>query len=59
MVGLSGANICDLEKERKISSAKRAWKIAEALQMHGPYWVQVALQDQLREQELNLKVSVA
>lgn len=59
MAGLSGANICDLEKGRKIPPAKRAWKIAAALQMYEPYWVQIALQDYLREQKLDLKASIA
>ena len=60
MVGLSGANICDFRKRvEKIPSAKRAYAIAEALGMYEPFWVEMAIQDQLREQNLNLKVSIA
>ena len=59
MVGLSKANICDLEKGRKIPSAKRAYDLAEALGMCGKQWVEMAIQDQLREQDLDLKVSIA
>ena len=53
------AGICDLEKGRKIPSVKRAWKIASTLMMHEPFCVQIALQDQLREQGLDLKVSIS
>ena len=59
MVGLSGTNICDLEKGRKIPSAKRAYDLAEALGMSQKQWVEVALQDALRKQEIDLKVSIA
>ena len=59
MVGLSRANICDLEKGRKIPSVKRAYAIASALGMSGKKWVEIALQDLLREQNLDFKVSVA
>ena len=59
MIGVSGANICDLEKGRKIPSAKRAHDIAYALGMYEPFWVEIALQDQLKQQGLNYKVSIA
>ena len=59
MVGLSKANICDLEKGRKIPSAQRAYALAKALGMCEMQWVEQALQDQLREQDLNFKVSLA
>ena len=59
MLGITKASLCDLEKGRRIPSAKRAWKIASILGMNEPLWVQIALQDHLREQEIDLKISVA
>ena len=58
MIGLSRANICDLEKGRAIPSAKRAADIAETLGLVESVWIELALQDQLREYNLNYRVSV-
>ena len=57
-LGITKASLCDLEKGRRIPSPKRAWNIASVLGMCEPVWVQIALQDQLREQEIDLKISV-
>ena len=59
LIGTTKAGVCDLEKGRKIPTAKRAYAIAVALRIHRPLCVQLALQDQLREQKINYKVSVA
>ena len=59
MLGITTGSLCDLEKGRRIPTAKRAWNIASILGMYEPLWVQTALQDQLREQKLDLKVSIA
>ncbi len=59
MLGISISSLCDLEKERKIPSAERAARIAKLLQEPVIFWVQLALQDQIRKQGLDLKVSVA
>ena len=59
MIGISRANICDLEKGRVIPSVKRAADIAEALGLVKSVWIEYALQDQLRQHGFNFKVSIA
>lgn len=59
MLGISTSSLCDLEKGRKIPSAGRAFQIAKTLGLSVTLWVEVALQDQLNQQGLKLKVSVA
>ena len=58
-LGISQSSLCDLEKCRKIPSPSRAAKMAKILGVGQKHWVEVALQDQLREQGLSWKVSVA
>lgn len=48
-----------LSVRRKIPSAKRAAKIAKQIGQPIAYWVELALQDNLKKCRLNLKVSVA
>jgi len=59
MLGISQSSLCDLEKGRKIPSASRALSIAQTLGLSENLWVEVALQDQLNEQGIELKVSIA
>lgn len=56
---ISPSSLCDLEKGRKIPTPSRALKIANILGVSENLWVEVALQDQLNEQGVELKVSVA
>lgn len=56
---ISQSSLCDLEKSRKIPSAGRAYQIAKTLGLSVHLWVEVALQDQLKEQGIKLKVSIA
>lgn len=56
---ISAANLCDLEKGRKVPSPSRAAKIAKKLGLPPELLVQIALQDQLFQEKLNFKVSVA
>lgn len=56
---MSPANLCDLEKGRKIPSPLRASKIAKRLGMAEAFLIQIALQDALRQEKLDFKVSVA
>lgn len=56
---ISQASLCDLEKGRKIPSAERAAKVAKILKEPENYWIQIALQDQLRQSGLDFVVSVA
>ena len=58
-LGISASSLCDLEKDRKIPSPSRAASIAQTLGVSENLWIKVALQDQLREQGIDLKVSVA
>ena len=58
-LGISRASMCDLEKGRKIPSPSRAYMIASVFEVWEPLWVQYALQDQLRQHGLDLKVSIA
>jgi len=58
-LGISAQSLCDIEKERRIPSPRRAAKIAEQLEEPIAFWVQLALQDMLRKEELDLSVSVA
>jgi len=57
-LGISPSSLCDLEKGRKIPTLKRAAMIARQLGMLEAYWVNMAIQDQINEQGLDLKVSV-
>ncbi|MXW79281.1 MAG: XRE family transcriptional regulator, partial [Gemmatimonadetes bacterium] len=50
--------LCDIEKERRIPSPSRAAKIAGKLGEPESFWVQLALQDMLRKENLNLVVSI-
>ena len=59
LLGISAQSLCDLEKERRIPSPSRAAKIAEKLGEPIVFWVQLALQDMLKTEELDLRVSVA
>jgi len=57
--GLSRGVICDYEKGRRTPSPEKAAEIANALGEIESYWVQIALQDYLREHNLNYKVKLA
>jgi len=57
-LGISKANLCDIEKGRKLVSAERAAKFAKVLGVPAAALVQLALQDQLRDAKLALKVEV-
>lgn len=58
-LGISKQKLCDFEKGRRIPSAKTAAMWAKKLGHPQEVWVQVVLQDQLRKDNLKLKVSVA
>jgi transcriptional regulator with XRE-family HTH domain len=59
MLGISPASLCDLEKGRRIPTPDRAVKIARKLKEPPAFWVRLALQDQLDQAGIKLKVSVA
>ncbi len=58
-LGISPQSLCDIEKERRIPSPRRAAKIARQLGEPESFWVQLALQDMIRKENLNLVVSIA
>lgn len=58
-LGIAPQSLCDMEKERTIPSPRRAAKIALKLGEPEIFWVQLALQDQLRRDNLNFKVSLS
>lgn len=58
-LGISPANLCDLEKGRKIPSPKRAVSIAKKLGLSEILLLQLALQDELNKAKLDFKVSIA
>lgn len=58
-LGISAQSLCDIEKERRIPSPGRAAKIAKILEEPIAFWVQLALQDTLKMEKLDLKISVA
>jgi len=59
MLGISPSSLCDLEKERKLPSVNRAVRIARVLNEPEKIWIRLALQDMLREADLEYEVSVA
>ncbi len=58
LLGISPSSLCDLEKGRKLPSVNRAVKIAGILNEPDKIWVRLALQDMIREADLQYEVSV-
>ena len=59
ILDLSSGALCDLEKGRRIPSPKRAARIARLIGQPEIVWVELAIQDSLREANLNYTVKVA
>ena len=59
VLGISPANLCDLEKGRKIPSPLRAVNIAKKLELPEALLVQIALQDTLKKDNLDFKIKIA
>ena len=57
-LGISKQSLCDLEKGRKIPSPLRAAQISKKLGMLPESFIELALQDQLRESKLDFTISV-
>lgn len=57
LLGISKSRVCDLEKDRFNVSIKLAKEIAEALDVPPEWLVKLTLQHQLKQSEVNLKVS--
>jgi transcriptional regulator with XRE-family HTH domain len=58
-IGISSANLSDLEQGRKIPSLARVVKIARKLGVSERLLVQIALQDLLKREKLKYKISLA
>jgi transcriptional regulator with XRE-family HTH domain len=59
LLKISRANVCDMEKGRKIPSASRAIKIARKLGMVEARAVELVLRDMLRKERIHMTISVA
>ena len=59
VLGISRQKLCDFEKGRRLPSVKTVARWAKKMKQPQEVWVQVVLQDQLRQNKLKLKVSVA
>ncbi len=59
ILGISPQSLCDIEKERRIPTPSRAAKIARRLKEPEAFWIQLALQDLLRKESIDLDVSVS
>ena len=57
-LGISKANLCDIEKERKLVGIDRAAKFARVLGLPEAALVQLAMQDQLNAAKIKLRVVV-
>jgi len=55
---ISKANLCDIEKGRKLVSPERAAKFAKILQVSEVVLIRLAIQDMLRSAKLNYEVSL-
>jgi hypothetical protein len=55
---ISRANLCDLEKERKLVSPERAAKFARILKVPESAMIRMALQDMLRAAYLDYSVEI-
>lgn len=58
MLGISRSHLCDIEKERKSVSPARAAKWATVLGYSKEQFVRLALQDQIAQAGLAMKVQV-
>ena len=57
-LGLSQANLCDIERGRKIPSPERAARLAKLLGAGEITLVQLAIQDSLRKAKLNYSIQL-
>jgi len=55
-IGISHQSLCDIEKGRRIPTPKRAAKIAQLIGESEMFWVKLALQDELRKDNLSLSI---
>jgi DNA-binding XRE family transcriptional regulator len=56
-LGVSKQRLCDIEHNRFAVSIKLAKRIAKTMKLPPEWLVKLALQDQIKKEKLNLKVS--
>ena len=59
VLGITRQKLCDFEKGRRLPSTKMAASWAKKLGHPQEIWIQIILQDQLRRNKLQFRVSVA
>ncbi len=59
MLGISAQSLCDIEKGRRIPSARREPNIAGKISQPESFWIRLTFQDMLRQEKLNYTVSVS
>ncbi len=57
-IGLSVANLCDIEKERKGVSPEKAEQIAKAIGVPPALLIRLSIEESLRASGLNYKVEI-
>jgi DNA-binding XRE family transcriptional regulator len=57
-LGLSKANLCDIEKGRKLPSIARASAMAKKLGENPQFWVEMVFQDMLRQEKMKYTVKL-
>jgi transcriptional regulator with XRE-family HTH domain len=57
-LAISRSHLCDIEQSRRVVSPERAARFAKALRQSQAQFVRLALQDQVRDAGLKLKVTV-
>jgi DNA-binding XRE family transcriptional regulator len=55
-LGISRANLCDIEKGRRLPSIGRASAMAKKLGEIPQFWVEMVLQDMLRQEKMKYMV---
>ncbi len=58
-LGISKQRLCDFEKGRRLPSLRSAHDFGRKLHRHPATWVLVLIEDMLRREKLDIKVSVA
>ena len=58
-LGLSKQRLCDFEKGRRLPSLRSAFDFGKKLKRHPETWVLVVIEEMLRRERLDIKVSIA
>lgn len=58
-LGITKQRLCDFEKGRRLPNLRSAYEFGKRLAKHPETWVLVVIEDMLRREKLDIKVSVA